>query len=222
MIKLAARCGLRAWTVNTGFTGELDFHRLQEAVCAFDVIGDRNSLPSACDALDEIVGPQRWRGVNVIRDPRDVLISSYFSHRNSHPDKFWPELQQHREVLQAVDKEAGIIADMEFTKGAIAAMAGWPERVATFRYEQMVADPKQWIADIVAALGWSVCREESDGVVDRLSFEHMTHGRPRGVEDQAHHYRKGVPGDWANHWTPAIDERFNAMFPDILNRTGYQ
>lgn len=87
-------------------------------------------------------------GFHVIRDPRDILVSSYFSHRNSHPVSFagveWPELVPHRERLLKVDEEEGILAELEFSGWMIDTMADWdygrPDMLEV-RMEELTADP---------------------------------------------------------------------------------
>src|SRR5262249_22153655 len=57
------------------------------------------------------------RAYHVIRDPRDILISSYFHHRDGHwiesPSFFWPDLDAARPVLQALPQEQGILFELE-------------------------------------------------------------------------------------------------------------
>jgi hypothetical protein len=60
------------------------------------------------------------------------------------------------------------------------------------------------------------------GEVYAQRFEAQTMGRERGVENVASHYRKGVAGDWANHFTRVHAEAFAAHFDDLLIRLGYE
>ena len=53
-----------------------------------------------------------FKAFHVIRDPRDIVASSYFSHLNTHSDNMWPELNDYRKELKSLDKEEGIIATM--------------------------------------------------------------------------------------------------------------
>jgi len=52
-------------------------------------------------------------------------------------------------------------------------------------------------------------------------FERLSRGRAPGEEDAGSHYRKGVSGDWANHFTPRVEVAFHERYPNILERTGY-
>jgi hypothetical protein len=95
------------------------------------------------------------RGFHVIRDPRDILVSSYFSHRNSHPVSFggveWPELVPHREALLRLDHDAGILKEMEFSGWMIDTMATWDYQrpgMLEIRMEDLTADPVTWWSKI--------------------------------------------------------------------------
>ncbi|WP_155375167.1 sulfotransferase family protein [Catellatospora vulcania] len=88
------------------------------------------------------------RGLNVIRDPRDIIVSGYFSHLHSHPEKLmgntWTELVEHRRVLTESDTEAGLLAEIEFSGLFLDPMREWTYAnpgVLELRMEDMVADP---------------------------------------------------------------------------------
>ena len=65
------------------------------------------------------------RGFHVVRDPRDIIVSGYFSHRNSHPTDGLPHLAAHREQLQSVSKEEGIRLEMDFSARLIRDLVEW-------------------------------------------------------------------------------------------------
>jgi hypothetical protein len=52
-------------------------------------------------------------------------------------------------------------------------------------------------------------------------FEAKTKGRRAGTEDTASHYRKGVAGDWVNHFTPEVAAAFEERFGDLPQKLGY-
>src|SRR2546428_400305 len=72
--------------------------------------------------------------------------------------------------------------------------------------------------------GWGlpVERQRLEDVTARCSFEKLSGGRERGKEDVKSHYRKGVHGDWRNHFTPAITCRFKALLNNVLVMAGYE
>lgn len=66
---------------------------------------------SNVELLKEI--EQSFRGLHIIRDPRDIIVSGYFSHMKSHPLSPQGVTLAHREKLQTLPKEDGI--DLEIT-----------------------------------------------------------------------------------------------------------
>lgn len=87
------------------------------------------------------------RGVHVVRDPRDILVSAYFSHLHSHETDAWPELIEHRERLQEVPKEEGLYLEMEFTGYAFEAMCHWDysrENILELKFEKLASRPYQF------------------------------------------------------------------------------
>lgn len=62
-------------------------------------------------------------------------------------------------------------------------------------------------------------------LLSRMLREHRFEalaGRKRGVEDRNNHYRKGVHGDWKNHFEPVHAAAFKKLTGDLLQRLGYE
>ena len=97
-----------------------------------------------------------FKGFHIVRDPRDTLVSAYFSHRESHPTDSWPELAAHREQLRRLSREDGLLAELEFSAGVFAAMEGWDygqPHVLELKFEQVVAHPFATMTEAFTFLG---------------------------------------------------------------------
>jgi hypothetical protein len=144
----------KMWNYGSGFT-------LDKAV-------DENKLDfvSYTDAdLNYIGGLDRFRGIHVIRDPRDIAISSYFSHRNSHSTDGWPELAEFRKDLERLPKDEGILENIKFTAqlptdgwniNLFDTMKEWnyqAENVMEVRFEDLIRDPYQNFLEMFGFLG---------------------------------------------------------------------
>jgi len=205
-------------------------------------------------------------GFHIIRDPRDMVVSAYFSHLHSHPADNWPELIAYRAELQKLSKDDGLLWEMEFLRTEFEQLYEWDyarENVMELKMEDVIANPYDQMVrallfieaaaentplttKLLAAIA-SRIREGSLGYLYRIPslvvpnyvlpkipveillryiyesrFSEMTKGRARGAEDACSHYRKGVAGDWANHFEPQHKEYFKKNYNDVLLKLGYE
>lgn len=202
-----------------------------------------------------------YRGFHMVRDPRDILTSAYFSHLHSHKTGAWPALVEHRKRLAATDKNEGLMLELDFNADVFAEMARWNRdqpQVLELKMEEFTTDPlNSWLAvfrhlgimdeghkgkleqikaSVRSALNvahhhgrWpfgrtleSLPAERLLGIVHDNRFETKTGGRREGEEQVTSHYRKGVAGDWANHFTQAHVDAFKERYGDLLLLLGYE
>lgn len=214
-----------------------------------------NAAPEELQAV-QAAGP--FRGFHVIRDPRDIVVSGYFSHLHSHPifregDRF---SRWRAQLAQAATVEEGLLLEMDFEAKNFANIANWNYDNANIyetRFEQLVVNPPAVLADIFAFLAIPIVRTHwlqtgwiaSEVMARRLgkrpqrrraslphtlfafvlwrnSFQRKAGGRRPGEEDLRHHYRKGMAGDWHNHFTPRVVSAFKERYNDLLIDLGYE
>jgi hypothetical protein len=168
------------------------------------------------------------RAFHVVRDPRDVIVSAYFSHLYSHSDAGWARLRHYRPYLRSLSKHDGLLAEMEFNALFIAHMLMWDysrPNILEVHFEDLAAAEEEGFEKIFRFLDLvprSVSVEQMRAIVARHSFIQLSGGRPAGVEDAASHYRKGVVGDWRNHFEPAHVEYFKKLYNPVLLKLGYE
>lgn len=86
-----------------------------------------------------------FKGVRVLRDPRQILTSSYFHHREGHPTSalgwVWDKLEEDRPHLVRMSLEEGLLYELDNISGAILRhqVAAWRPRSDTieFRLEEI-------------------------------------------------------------------------------------
>ncbi len=113
--------------------------------------------------VEYVAGESDFLGFHVVRDPRDVLVSGYFSHLYTHPTDQWPELVAHRERLAACSIEEGLMIELDFSRQFLDKMAGWDysrENILELKLEEVSAAPQEYFGRIFRHLGMI---EESDG-----------------------------------------------------------
>lgn len=208
------------------------------------------------------------KGFHVVRDPRDVLVSAYFSHLHSHPTDNWPELAEHREKLKSLSKEEGLFCEMDFSAEEFEDMYNWNytrDDILELKMENLTANPIPGFIEIMDFLSmldqnrtsgiqrlvntatlqvnrllhksryvlptkevpklqtrYTLPEEKVTSIVQKKSFSNLSGGREKGEENVQSHFRKGVPGDWANHFTPEHKQVFKERFNDVLIKTGYE
>jgi lipopolysaccharide transport system ATP-binding protein len=164
------------------------------------------------------------KGIHLIRDPRDALVSDYWSTKVSHGNNSAVRLEM-RTALQDLDTEQGLIKMMElFAFGD--QMKGWKRgeqpNILDEKYEDMLTDTHgslcRWF-DFLDIDASDILIKE---IIEKTAFTRLTKGREQGDEDVTSHYRKGVAGDWKNCFTPVVKEKFKSLYGDILVEWDYE
>jgi hypothetical protein len=177
------------------------------------------------------------RGFHVVRDPRDIIVSAYFSHMNTHNIDYLPGMEKNRRELQSMSKRDGLLHTMDFLAGLMEDLASWQsdDRILEVRMEDVLTSPFLGMTRILSHLGImeSKMSEEFNGapkrispltlqkIVNENSFEVLSGGRSRGQENTSSHYRKGMPGDWINHFEDIHIEVFKKYYNGLLIKWGY-
>jgi len=175
--------------------------------------------------VDRLVSRDRSRRFIVIRDLRDTLVSAYFSFKLSHPviPGFSTRL---RNVLRTVDVESGLVYLMDdFLPKCAAIQLSWLEGENEFlvRYEDLLTNDQALLESaLIDHCGLPVTREKLRKAVLAARFETLTGGRARGHEDLTAHERKGISGDWHNHFTEKVKRAFKARYGGLLVASGYE
>jgi hypothetical protein len=89
------------------------------------------------------------------------------------------------------------------------------------RFEDLTAGGSGALRRMFAHCDVQVPADEVERLLCDYSFERLS-GRRRGEEDEAAHYRKGVAGDWKNHFNDRLRADFEAVAPGLVGRLGYR
>jgi hypothetical protein len=165
--------------------------------------------------------------VHIIRNPLDIIVSAYYSHRSTHSLDGWPHLRDQRRVLLQSSKEAGLFLTLAFlerteffpkTSGPLHALERWnfdDTRIRTIRMEDLVTDISSMLGQtVVNVMQTEINLPEPED----FSFERITGGRRVGEVDDASHYRSGRPGNWREELPEPIIAYVRAHFHDLLQR----
>ncbi len=164
-------------------------------------------------------------GIHVIRNPLDLIVSAYYSHKATHPVDAWPELAVQRRVLCSVDRHDGMLLTLSFleredffegAEGPLRALRRWnfdDQRFANVRMEDLVRLPNEVLGPLLQAQRPDLTLPDAEN----HTFEAVT-GRAPGVIDDGSHYRSGRPDQWRTELPQSVVEYVRAHFRPLLDR----
>ena len=204
----------------------------------FDLPNPRNRLAplTSCILHGHYLNlPNPRELVIVWRDGRDVTVSFY--HHLLLKNNFATGSAQQNTLrlmgdIDVTDTRAGMPRFIELmATGQITPGFGWQAFVekwhghtavrAETRYEDMLANCAAEISRIADAFGRSLTPERAAAIADKYSFQSQTKRKP-GEEDKASFLRKGIAGDWENHFTKEARRMFDHHCGDALIALGYE
>lgn len=165
--------------------------------------------------------------VYVYRDGRDVMVSYYFHvlrGPTSGPNK--------RPAFLTGDSRVDLprFIETEFAHPRSSRLA-WSEHVSQWlaqpdvprvSYENLVTDGHRALASVLAGLGRDdIDASTVDEALHRQSFQRLAK-RSAGEEDESSFLRKGIVGDWRNHFTRASGQVFAERAGGTLRELGYE
>ena len=175
------------------------------------------------EAFESVALPPGSRRFVVIRDLRDTLVSWYYSVKISHVDDD-PALAGYRAALNARNLEDGLLWSLGHPHfvACAAIQQSWKDLdTGLVRYEDLlVRDEEELKRVLLGECGLPVAAERLRAIVRANRFEILT-GRQRGQEEIRAHERKGIAGDWRNHFTDRVKRAFKDRYGPLLVATGY-
>jgi len=198
--------------------------------------GEQRHLPRRYDVFFQnhsrflfstLVG--RHRGLHLIRDPRDVIISGVFYHERC-TSELW--LGQPRRIIQGRSYQQTLVElpcleeklrfEMMHCSGAtIRDMLAWDYANPDFyeaKYEDLIDDVElRRFRDIFAFLRFPEDRMDE---LLQIAFDNSLFSGQ--LTASTGHIRSGRPRQWQSYFTPRLHRQFLDLFGDALVRLGYE
>jgi hypothetical protein len=180
-------------------------------------------------SFEQLPKPQEYRAFFVARDPRDLVVSHFFSSRYSHVEN--PGVLEERARLEGLSEKEGMIVHTRYMadRGIFDALRSWSIEAAKdaklqlFRFEDLVgSDQLTWMGKLVEHCDIQIPQDKLQGVLHRLSFERLSGGRKPGEESKTHKYRSGKHGDWKKYFDEEVIAAFNEVTGDLTRLWGYE
>ena len=178
------------------------------------------------DCFAAIPKPERFKGFFVTRDPGDIVVSRYFSFKLSHrPTGTIPTIREHLSQMDEASGLAYVIAELD-RRGLFSALRSWqrplPAELMVVRYEDLIGnDQFEEFQKLLAHCEINIPETTLRDVLHRNSFQERSGGRAPGEEDPGSHLRKGIAGDWKNHFTESVERAFRQTTGNLVDELGY-
>lgn len=169
--------------------------------------------------------------LHIVRDPRDVIVSHHFHAYRLSEWRFFGDRDRAQRVADDISAAGTALLDKDATARLAAdwshAQAGAQEAKKLFgdrymecRYEDLLSDDGPAIlAQVFSMLGEPT--DDADAIYEQFSFERMTKGRKAGESDPQSFFRKGIAGDWQNHFSDDMLAIVSAACGDQMRGYGY-
>ena len=177
-------------------------------------------LPPSFKAPEFDIKSRRF--VLLVRDPRDALVSQYFSYGKKDGSHKLPKKNADKMIAKMAASD-----DLTIDEYVVREAPKLVEKFAAYRdalnfdlgmvrtYEDVFFNKEKFVGDIFAHFGIDVPAEVVASTVEKFDV------RPE-VEDQTKHIRKGTPGDHAEKLEASTIDQLNDICRDVSAFYGYK
>lgn len=164
----------------------------------------------------------KFKKILLIRDPRDILVSHYFSMKNSHAipkGEMGNRLLEHRKNIQDMDINEYVLNKADtFLKIFQSYINIKDDLLRIFRYEDIVFEKNKWIQDILSFLNLEYLSLKKNEI-ELIAQKHDIF--PKN-ETQNSHIRKVTPGDYKEKLNADTICTLNEIYENILIKYDYE
>lgn len=166
-----------------------------------------------------------YRGIHMIRDPRDMIVSGCLYHQKT--DELWAQKQQEKyggmsyreKLLSYKNMDDKILFEMEGSSyGNIRTMMAWDyqnKNILEIKYENLIKDEKLFLFhEIFSFLGVS-------GGQIGTALNIAWNGSLFSGKVKSSHIQSGQPQRWKKYFKKVHRQRFEELFGDCLAKLGY-
>ena len=157
----------------------------------------------------------------LVRDPRDAIVSAYFSFAKSHvlpkSGKLLEDMLKSRENMKNMELEQYAVAQIPGVKAAFNRYHDYLDNnklLKVYRYEDVIFEKERWIADIIDYLGLTLKPAQLKRIAEK-------HNIVPNVEDTNQHIRKVKPGDHVEKLSTECIAELNEGLAEVLDRYSY-
>jgi hypothetical protein len=173
---------------------------------------------------NEIKKPKQYKTIYVVRDPRDVVVSWYYSMKYTHTKM--GNVRRHREHLKDLNEKDGIEYCIKHLQVKFSFVREWwnnkeDPSIYMVRFEDLTKNPVSEWMDIFEHCDIEIDKRILKKVLSKYTKEKM---RKRDLEQRPggrSHYRKEKKG-WRDLFDNHHIDTFYRVNGDIVNLLGYK
>lgn len=224
-------------TVKSRLSGDFSFRHFFHRLDEFYRHSDRYTISSINGHAIDLDRFEDVRVTRFVRDPRDMVVSSYFNHaRGAEPWCHYVDPAQEEwaivdgelprdllpgysltEYLNKVSVEEGLNAEIDICRRHLESVLEWPDddpRIKVFRYEDIVGKEVETFRRVFNF-------HQFPFMTRRVGMYHAGKARASKRGRRGAHIRNGGTGEWRKFFTPELTKRFNVEFGSMLEKLGY-
>lgn len=200
---------------------QLDYH--SRPATAFPLASFVPGVYLSYSDYQRIPKPASYRTVYIFRDPREIVVSGYYSQLKTHA--VMQGLAERRRALSEMSVEEGLLFALEYGEQYLRDMATWVDvedpNVRCWRLEDISEDPIHRVPELLAHCGVELSPDELERLLaetsrDALQRKDLSHRAP-GSES---HYRVMRQG-FRELFSPQHYEAVDRVVPGLVERLGY-
>jgi hypothetical protein len=154
-----------------------------------------------------------------VRDPRDILVSSYYSFGYTHGFSPVKEIRERQEIVRSEIQEKTLAEYVLHSAHAVSKhfetlseLKSVCERSVILKYEDMISNWEYFIAQLSKYVG----------IEESVGQEIFERSRPKQKENTSSHRRSGQPGGFRSKLDKEVIESLNRKLNGVLVRFQYE
>ena len=169
----------------------------------------------------DILKANNMQFVVIYRDLRDVAVSYlfYLKQTTYHPE--------HRKYKHLSTKDALLTFSKEILPDYVKWIDSWHKYedysfCYIVRYEDLKKDTFNQMKAIFNHYNISLSDDEVKNIIEVNSFKKLSGGRKQGQQNKSSFFRKGISGDWKNHFDEDVVVAFKKEMGNFIEKYGYE
>ena len=174
-------------------------------------------------SYEEIKKPSNYKTLYIYRDPRDLIVSWYYSMKYSHG--LMGKVHKHRKYLKQVSEDEGISYCIKHFHLKLSFMKDWylncnDPNVIFMKFEDLTSDPVKHFKFFLESCNIDISENELETIINNYTKDEMRK-KVQEKNKEVSHYRKDGKS-WNELFTKQHHTLFNEINGNIVELLGYK